>query len=66
MQAEANKDAQPHPSSAPEAAEPRGSWVKTFALVAAVTLLILGGIGFAVYHMGGDNLPMNYPGFENK
>lgn len=62
MPAEAN---QTSPATGEEA-QPSSSWVKTFALVAVATLLILGGIGIAIYMLGGDNLPMNYGGYDNK
>jgi len=66
MQTDSNKpaDAATNEPLAPEAEG--SSWVSTFALVTVVTVLILAGLGFAVYELGSDNLPMNYPGFDGK
>ena len=72
MQAEANeqKNATNTPAAAPVQVdvnvkvEPRESWLKTFALVAVITIAILAGLGYYVFSLGDSNLPMNYPGFD--
>ena len=72
MQAEANEQKNSTTPAAPQVVvnvnveAPQGSMLKTFLLVAVITLAILGGIGFYVFSLGDSNLPMNYPGFDNK
>jgi hypothetical protein len=62
MQAEANQQTNPQ-----AAAEPKASWMRTFVIVAVITVVILGALGAGVMWLGGnEGLPMNYPGFDGQ